>query len=367
MIIRSWLILGTLVVAAAWVLTVPFSPPPFQASPGGFVNSYRAADLLPQPGELRISKELGHEVFEVPETDAARLAAASAAMSSGEAWAAAGEDDAMPGMTMPATGEPKKTALPPPAMDMGQDMGQETAPQPAPPAMPDMTAADRDAEAVIARELALLDPTIPLIAEEAVAAGTAPTEVGDRFWLVDPLDGTREFLRKNGEFTVNIALIGDGVPTVAVVGTPAKGMLHASDGDRAFRRGSDGTLKAIAARVAPADGVVAAVSRSHRDEETNTFLQGLTVSGEKVGGSSLKFCLVAEGEADVYPRFGRPWSGTPQPATPSSVPRAGVCAGSTIPTSATASQASRIRLSSPGVAKPERMAIRSGHDQGTDD
>ncbi|MBN35174.1 MAG: 3'(2'),5'-bisphosphate nucleotidase [Rhodospirillaceae bacterium] len=168
-----------------------------------------------------------------------------------------------------------------------------------------VTAADEAAEKVILAHLARLTPDIPVVAEEQASQGLAPESVGSRFWLVDPLDGTREFLSKNGEFTVNIALIGDGVPTVAVVGTPAKGMLHASDGDRAFRRGSDGTLKAIAARVAPADGVVAAVSRSHRNEETNTFLQGLTVSGEKVGGSSLKFCLVAEGEADVYPRFGR--------------------------------------------------------------
>jgi len=168
-----------------------------------------------------------------------------------------------------------------------------------------VTAADEAAERIILEHLARLSPETPVVAEEQASSGTGPDRVGARFWLVDPLDGTKEFLSKNGEFTVNIALVEDGIPTVAVVGTPAKDMLHASDGTRAFRRNADGGFEPIAARVAPPDGLVAAVSRSHRDDATNTFLAEHRISGEKVGGSSLKFCLLAEGQADVYPRFGR--------------------------------------------------------------
>jgi 3'(2'), 5'-bisphosphate nucleotidase len=168
-----------------------------------------------------------------------------------------------------------------------------------------VTAADEAAEAVILEHLARLAPEIPIVAEEQSSQGLAPDSLGDQFWLVDPLDGTKEFLSKNGEFTVNIALIEHGVPTVAVVGAPAMGTLYVSDGKSAQCRSDSQDIKVIQARTQPPEGVTAAVSRSHRDEETNAFLQGLTVVGEKVGGSSLKFCLVAQGEADVYPRFGR--------------------------------------------------------------
>ena len=168
-----------------------------------------------------------------------------------------------------------------------------------------VTAADEAAEAVILEHLARLAPEIPIVAEEQSSHGLAPDSLGDQFWLVDPLDGTKEFLSKNGEFTVNIALIEHGVPTVAVVGAPAMGSLYVSDGTSAQCRCDGQDIKVIQARTQPPEGVIAAVSRSHRDEETNTFLQGLTVAEEKVGGSSLKFCLVAQGLADVYPRFGR--------------------------------------------------------------
>jgi 3'(2'), 5'-bisphosphate nucleotidase len=168
-----------------------------------------------------------------------------------------------------------------------------------------VTAADEAAERIILCHLERIAPGIPVVAEEQASRGILPETLGSCFWLVDPLDGTKEFLSKNGEFTVNIALIEGGVPTLAVVGAPAMGSLYTGDGNQAQRRIGTGEFSVIEARPKPADGLVAAVSRSHRDEATSRFLEGLTVAGEKVGGSSLKFCLVAEGEADVYPRFGR--------------------------------------------------------------
>ena len=168
-----------------------------------------------------------------------------------------------------------------------------------------VTAADEAAETVILAGLRHLTPDIPVLAEEEASRGEAPGETGSRFWLVDPLDGTKEFLSRNGEFTVNIALIEDGVPTLGVVGAPAKGLLYATDGKTAWRRRDGGTKEAIGARVPPAEGLTVAVSRSHRDAATDEFLKTVKVAGEAVGGSSLKFCLLAEGAADLYPRFGR--------------------------------------------------------------
>ena len=168
-----------------------------------------------------------------------------------------------------------------------------------------VTAADEAAERVILKGLRKLTPDIPVVAEEEVSRGAGPETVANRFWLVDPLDGTKEYLNHNGEFTVNIALIEDGVPTLGVVGAPALDALYATDGQRAWVRRDGAGPQVIGARKAPDDGLVVAVSRSHRDAETDAFLKDLKIAGEKVGGSSLKFCLVAAGEADLYPRFGR--------------------------------------------------------------
>lgn len=168
-----------------------------------------------------------------------------------------------------------------------------------------VTAADEAAETIILAGLRRLTPEIPVLAEEEASRGDAPESMGSRFWLVDPLDGTKEFLSKNGEFTVNIALVEDGVPTIGVVGAPAKGLLYATDGKAAWRRRDGQSEEAIAARKAPDEGLTVAVSRSHRDSATDDFLKTVKVAGEAVGGSSLKFCLVAEGSADLYPRFGR--------------------------------------------------------------
>ena len=169
-----------------------------------------------------------------------------------------------------------------------------------------VTAADEAAEAVILVRLAELTPEIPVVAEETVAAGHVP-EIGDgQFWLVDPLDGTKEFLSRNGEFTVNIALIEGREPILGVVLAPARDQAWwGARGRGATARDADGGTHAIAVRKAPADGLVAIASRSHRDAETQAFLDQAGVGKCISAGSSLKFCLVAEGKADLYPRFGR--------------------------------------------------------------
>ena len=174
-----------------------------------------------------------------------------------------------------------------------------------------VTAADEAAEALIVDGLARLTPGWPVVAEEAVAAGRVP-EVGvtGAFWLVDPLDGTKEFLSRNGEFTVNIALVRGRRPVLGVVLAPALGRVWwGAVGGGAWRRQASaavaGEAVPIRARRRPPDGGVAAISRSHLDPESLAYLEREGVRERVSGGSSLKFCLIAEGRADVYPRFGR--------------------------------------------------------------
>ncbi len=169
-----------------------------------------------------------------------------------------------------------------------------------------VTAADEAAEEIIVAGLARLDRTIPVVAEETVAREGIPAHPGPRFWLVDPLDGTKEFLNQNGEFTVNIALIEDGVPTLGVVLAPALGTSYfADDSGAAFTANDGGDARPIRARVVPAVGAIAAVSRSHLDKDSEAYLARHGITNVRGAGSSLKFGLVACGEADVYPRFGR--------------------------------------------------------------
>jgi 3'(2'),5'-bisphosphate nucleotidase len=172
-----------------------------------------------------------------------------------------------------------------------------------------VTEADRIAEEIILAGLTAFAPEIPVLAEESAAAGHIPGSLGRRFFLVDPLDGTREFVSKTGEFTVNIALIEDGRPVYGVVYAPAIDRLYAGGRGGAWaadvKDGEIGPRTAISARQAPMGGLVAVASRSHRSPETDDFLNRLTVSDFTAAGSSLKFCLVAEGKADIYPRFGR--------------------------------------------------------------
>ncbi len=183
-----------------------------------------------------------------------------------------------------------------------------------------LTVADERAEACIVPALQALTPGWAVVAEEAVAAGQVPV-LGDSFWLVDPLDGTREFVARNGEFTVNIALVQHGAPVLGVVFAPALGpggVLYAGAvGQGAWREDGDGdaqaqTLqrRAVRCRSRPARGAVLATSRSHSDEALlQAWLQAQQPPWLDVqrlaAGSALKFGLVAEGRADAYPRLGR--------------------------------------------------------------
>src|SRR3984957_18126313 len=174
-----------------------------------------------------------------------------------------------------------------------------------------VTTADHVAEEIILRHLALHAPQIPVIAEEQVAAGHVPN-VAEEFFLVDPLDGTKEFLHRNGDFTVNIALIRHASPVLGVVYAPATGQLYTADVSTASARRASldpqtaqlDELRPIQVRKAPAAGITAVASRSHRTAETDGYLSHYTVANLVAVGSSLKFCLVAAGEADLYPRLG---------------------------------------------------------------
>jgi 3'(2'), 5'-bisphosphate nucleotidase len=167
-----------------------------------------------------------------------------------------------------------------------------------------VTDADEEAEKLILTELERHFPGVPVVAEEAAAAGKM-ARVGRHFFLVDPVDGTKEFLKRGGEFTVNIGEILDGEPVSGVVLAPAIGRLFAGQvGEGAFEI-SAGVKRAISARAPAADGLVAVTSRSHPDTLTDALLQTLPIKGRTNAGSSLKFCLVAAGEADIYPRAGQ--------------------------------------------------------------
>ena len=168
-----------------------------------------------------------------------------------------------------------------------------------------VTAADEEAEEFILRRLQDIAPGTPVLAEESAAAGRVPDLASGTFFLVDPLDGTREFLNRNGEFTVNIALVASGAPVAGVVFAPARGRLFYGFGDSAWEQGADEASPRAIRTVAPTAGAVRAVaSRSHRDPATDAFLAGHNVSQIVSAGSSLKFCLLASGEADLYPRMG---------------------------------------------------------------
>jgi sulfate adenylyltransferase subunit 2/3'(2'), 5'-bisphosphate nucleotidase len=171
-----------------------------------------------------------------------------------------------------------------------------------------VTEADQRAEAIILAGLKHIAPGIPVIAEEEAAAGRFPTTAGT-FFLVDPLDGTKEFISKNGEFTVNIALIEDGRPGLGAVYAPALGRIYwGAAGKGAFMADVTddviGEARPIHVRQ-PEGGLIAVGSRSHGGAETQEYLKAYEVADFVAAGSSLKFCLIAEGRADIYPRMGR--------------------------------------------------------------
>lgn len=168
-----------------------------------------------------------------------------------------------------------------------------------------LTAADLAAHHCIVAGLEQLTPDVPVLSEES--AEDVPAIVRRqwrRLWLVDPLDGTREFVKRNGEFTVNIALIDDGIPVLAVVQGPVTGVLwHARRGHGAFRRDRDIDV-ALRTQVPAQAPLRVAASRSHRDPRSEALMQRIGASEAVALGSSLKFCRLAEGGMDVYPRFG---------------------------------------------------------------
>ncbi|PPR60646.1 MAG: 3'(2'),5'-bisphosphate nucleotidase CysQ [Alphaproteobacteria bacterium MarineAlpha4_Bin2] len=170
-----------------------------------------------------------------------------------------------------------------------------------------VTEADTEAERIIISGLAKILPTVPVVAEEAFAAGHSPKISGGRFWLVDPLDGTHEFIDKNGEFTVNIALVENQRPICGVVHAPALDKTYTGIvGMSACIRTGGSAHNKIEVRPPPEAGVIVVASRRHGDpKRIEKLLEGRHVSETRYAGSSLKFCLVAEGEADLYPRFGR--------------------------------------------------------------
>ena len=169
-----------------------------------------------------------------------------------------------------------------------------------------VTAADRAAEALITGAIrAEVTDAFPIVAEEAFAQGNIPAANGRPFWLVDPLDGTKEFVERNGEFTVNIALIENGRPAAGVVHAPAIELAYWGGPMGSFRAKGAAAPQPISCRQAPAKGLIAMISRHHSTPEVDAYLDRLGVAERVVVGSALKFCRIAEGAADVYPRFGR--------------------------------------------------------------
>jgi 3'(2'), 5'-bisphosphate nucleotidase len=169
-----------------------------------------------------------------------------------------------------------------------------------------VTAADLAAHHVIAEGLAALTPDVPVLSEEGLIPPPAERAGWSRYWLVDPLDGTREFIARNGEFTVNIALIEHGRPVLGVVAAPALDTLYAAaEGGMAWREQA-GTRSALLTRRWPARPTLL-LSRAHPDPEATARLAALGDYDTRQVGSSLKYCRIAEGLADAYPKFASIW------------------------------------------------------------
>ncbi len=168
-----------------------------------------------------------------------------------------------------------------------------------------VTEADERAERLIVAALTAAAPAIPVIAEELAAAQGLPAPP-PRFWLVDPVDGTKEFVARNGEFSVNIGLIEEGRPVLGVIHVPVGNITYAAAGPGTATRQAPGAPPIpIAARPVPATGPIVAHSRSHADSKRlAAYLATLPAPQTRICGSAIKFCLLAEGSADLYPRFG---------------------------------------------------------------
>lgn len=165
-----------------------------------------------------------------------------------------------------------------------------------------LTLADQRSHAIIDSGLRALTPDIPVFSEEGLDVPYAERKGWGEFYLVDPLDGTKEFINRNGEFTVNIALMRCGAPVLGVIGVPAHGVMYwGGPGMGAYKDD-------VPISIQPAHGALTVVaSRSHGAEELERFLARINVKERISSGSALKFCLVAEGRADIYPRLSPTW------------------------------------------------------------
>lgn len=184
------------------------------------------------------------------------------------------------------------------------DMGVESKADDSP-----VTRADRLADDVISAGLRAAFPDIALVTEEQADTHSA---TADRFMIVDPLDGTKEFIKRRGDFTVNIALVEQGVPVAGIVYAPAKGRMFYTDASGAsveelgpFDPDAPGQTRHLHLSTPDADALIVVASKSHRDAATDDYIARYQVADMRSAGSSLKFCLVAAGEADLYPRLGR--------------------------------------------------------------
>jgi 3'(2'), 5'-bisphosphate nucleotidase len=167
-----------------------------------------------------------------------------------------------------------------------------------------VTIADQEAEVMILKDLVALTPDIPIVAEEEAAAGNIPDISGGLFWLVDPLDGTKEFVRRSGDFTVNIALMRDFEPVLGVIYTPVADELYGGYGNEYADLTIGKETRQIQVRNVPDEGLTVVASHSHSAmEDLERYLTGQKIAGTTFRGSSLKFCQVACGEADIYPRL----------------------------------------------------------------
>lgn len=172
-----------------------------------------------------------------------------------------------------------------------------------------VTEADHAAEAIILAGLQRLTPDIPAVSEEAVSRGDVrvdPARPPRRFWLVDPIDGTREFVAHNGEFTINIGLVENGAPVLGVLHEPVTDTTYTGAGlGTAMRRRADGPPRPIRVRMPPPAGLTVIASRSHGSKAaTAAYLEDFPVAEKRLMGSAIKFGLIAEGSADLYPRLG---------------------------------------------------------------
>jgi 3'(2'), 5'-bisphosphate nucleotidase len=167
-----------------------------------------------------------------------------------------------------------------------------------------VTEADLAVDEILTKELVRLFPDCPVVTEEQASTHVVDAKNG-RFFLVDPIDGTKEFINKTGEFTINIGLIENNVPIAGIVYAPAQGRLFIAETDGScYELNDDNFRKDLKVRNCGESSMIAVASRSHNTPETQSFLDDNGISDCVSAGSSLKFCVLAAGEADIYPRFG---------------------------------------------------------------